>query len=128
MQGPIDRRSISNRNLHFVEDIRKTRSTKKYTEWQATAIFYSALHLVNLFALKHDKLELRKHDRRSEYMKRPNGPLAPVKWEYLDLSKAAYEARYKGRRPSDGDINVYLNHCRVIESRIDGLLCGTITP
>ena len=95
MQGPIDRRSISNRNLHFVEDIRKTRSTKKYTEWQATAIFYSALHLVNLFALKHDKLELRKHDRRSEYMKRPNGPLAPVKWEYLDLSKAAYEARYK---------------------------------
>jgi len=107
-----------------VEDVRKSDVTKRYTEWQATAIFYSVVHLVNLFALRSDGLELKSHVERSEYIKNPENRLEPIWFQYRDLSKVAYEARYKGCQPSDSDVNFYLNEHRQIAARIDQLLAA----
>jgi len=107
-----------------VEDVRKSDVTKRYTEWQATAIFYSVVHLVDLFVLQCDGLELKSHPERSKYIENPKNRLEPIWFQYRDLSKVAYEARYKGRQPSDSDVNFYLNEHRQIAAHIDPLLAA----
>lgn len=80
--------------------------------------------MVNLFALRSDGLELKSHVERSEYIANPKSRLAPIWFQYRDLSKVAYEARYKGHRPSESDVNFYLNEHRQIAAHIDQLLAA----
>lgn len=72
-----------------------------YKEWAVVALFYQALHHVNLFFLHHSNIAPANHKERQKYVELM---LRDIAGEYDELYRASREARYDCRRYGDRDV------------------------
>ncbi len=63
-----------------------------YRDWQITAIFYTALHLIDA-ALDSLDVQVCDHAQRNDQV-RTNGSFASVRQQYLDLYRISRVTRY----------------------------------
>ncbi len=94
----------------------------EYTEWEVVALFYAALHYVDVWLARSEDIHPRNHAQRIGFVTN-NNALRPISDEYRRLYRMSVLARYEMQHPSLQETRrIEINEYAAIRRHVRSLL------